>query len=114
MIQSKNNSEHYTWGNGCDSWVLNNSQNLSVKQEKMPAGTAEKMHFHARAEQVFYILKGEAVLYVNNEKFLVRTGESISIQPELEHFISNESQDDLEFLVISSPSTNNDRTEIEK
>jgi len=114
MIQSKQNSEHYIWGNGCDSWVLNDSRNLSVKQEKMPAGTAEKLHFHKRAEQVFYILKGEAVLHINNKKFPVKTGESISIQPESEHFISNESDDEVEFLVISSPSTHNDRIEIEK
>lgn len=114
MIQSKHNSEHYIWGNGCDSWVLNDSHNLSVKQEKMPAGTAEKLHFHERAEQVFYILKGEAVLYINNKKFLVKAGESISIQPESEHFISNESDDEVEFLVISSLSTHNDRIEIEK
>lgn len=114
MIHSKNNSEHYIWGNCCDSWVLNNSQNLSVKQEKMPVGTAEKLDFHTRTEQVFYILKGEAVLYINDEKFSVREGESISIQPKSEHFISNESQDDVEFLVISSPSTQNDRTEIKK
>lgn len=114
MIQSKENSTHYTWGNGCDSWVLNDSRNLSVKQEKMPAGTAEKLHFHARAEQVFYILKGEAVFEINDEKFSVKAGESISIQPQSKHYISNESQDDLEFLVISSPSTHNDRIEIEK
>lgn len=113
MIQSKENSTHYTWGNGCDSWVLNDSTNLSVKQEKMPAGTAEKLHFHELAEQVFYILKGEAVFDINDEKFSVMAGESISIQPQSKHYISNESQDDLEFLVISSPSTYNDRIEIE-
>ncbi|WP_238640242.1 cupin domain-containing protein [Chryseobacterium elymi] len=105
---------HYIGGNSCDSWVLNDSCNLSVKQEKMPAGTAEKLHFHEAAEQFFYILRGEAVFDINNEKFSVKAGESISIQPKSEHFISNESLDELEFLVISSPSTNNDRIEIEK
>jgi mannose-6-phosphate isomerase-like protein (cupin superfamily) len=114
MIQSKNNSEHYIWGNGCDSWVLKDSHHLSVKQEKMPAGATEKLHFHETAEQVFYILKGEAVLHINNEKFTVKTGESISVQPQSEHFISNESQEEVEFLVISSSSTNNDRIEIKK
>jgi len=114
MIYSKNNSQHYIWGNNCDSWVLNDSDDLSVKQEKMPAGTAEKLHFHERAEQVFYILKGEAILYINNEKFQVKSGESISIKPGSKHFISNESKEEIEFLVISSPSTHNDRIEIEK
>lgn len=78
----------------------------------MPSGTAEKRHFHNNAEQFFYILKGEAVFYINEEKFSVKTGESITILPKSEHYISNESTEDVEFLVISAPSTNNDRIEI--
>jgi len=112
MIKSKNNAEDYIWGNGCDSWVLKDSENLSVKQEIMPSRTAEKLHFHHHAEQFFYILKGKAVFYINDEKFSVKAGESISISPKSKHYISNESENDLEFLVISNPSTNNDRTEV--
>lgn len=112
MIKSKNNSAHYIWGGDCDSWILNDSQNLSVKQEVMPSGTAEKLHFHEKAEQFFYILKGEAVFYINEEKFSVKAGESITILPKSKHYISNESEDNLEFLVISNPSTNDDRTEV--
>lgn len=112
MIKSKNNSEHYTWGNNCDSWILKDSHELSVKQEIMPSGTAEKLHFHKEAQQFFYILKGEAVFSINEEKFSVKAGESISVLPKSKHYISNESNEELEFLVISSPSTNNDRTEI--
>lgn len=112
MIHSKNNSEHYIWGNNCDSWILKDSQSLSVKQEIMPSGTAEKLHFHEFAEQFFYILKGEAVFYINDEKFFVKAAESITILPKSKHYISNESREDLEFLVISNPSTNNDRQDI--
>ncbi|RZJ50079.1 MAG: cupin domain-containing protein [Chryseobacterium sp.] len=113
MIQSKDNSEHYVWGKNCDSWILNNSQNLSVKQEKMPPNTSEKLHFHEIAEQFFYILKGKATFYINKEKRVIKSGESISVLPKLHHYISNESQENLEFLVISNPSTNNDRIEID-
>lgn len=112
MIKSKNNSEHYIWGNGCDSWILKDSQDLSIKQEIMPSGTAEKPHFHKQAEQVFYILRGEAVFYINGEKLYVKEGESISVEPKSKHYISNESEEELEFLVVSAPSTNNDRTEV--
>jgi len=112
MIKSKNNSEHYIWGNGCDSWILKDTFNLSVKQEIMPPGTAEKRHFHKEAEQFFYILKGEAVFYINEETFSVKAGESITVLPKLKHYISNESLEDVEFLVISAPSTNNDRIDI--
>ncbi|MFC3159573.1 Mannose-6-phosphate isomerase, cupin superfamily [Chryseobacterium arachidis] len=112
MIQSKNNSKHYIWGNGCDSWILRDSQNLSIKQEIMPSGTAEKLHFHEFTEQFFYILKGEAIFYINEEKFSVKASESITILSKTKHYISNESAEDLEFLVISNPSTHNDRKEV--
>jgi mannose-6-phosphate isomerase-like protein (cupin superfamily) len=112
MIHSKNNSEHYIWGNNCDSWILNNSESLSVKQEKMPPDTSEKLHFHEKAEQFFYIVKGEATFYIDDAKFSIKREESITVLPKSKHCISNESSEELEFLVISSPSTNNDRTEV--
>ncbi|WBV61933.1 cupin domain-containing protein [Chryseobacterium camelliae] len=112
MIKSKNNSEHYIWGKGCDSWILKDTQHLSVKQEIMPSGTAEKLHFHKQAEQFFYILKGEAVFYIDEEKISIKAGESITVLPKSKHYISNESEEELEFLVVSAPSTNNDRTEV--
>ncbi|MET3035186.1 cupin domain-containing protein [Chryseobacterium sp. NRRL B-14859] len=114
MIHSKNNSEHYTWGNSCDSWILKDSQSLSVKQEAMPVATSEKLHFHKAATQFFYMLKGEAAFHINAEKFIVKQGEAISIEPGIEHCIANESPEEIEFLVISNPSTCNDRFEIEK
>lgn len=112
MITSKDNSEHYIGGNGCDCWILKDTQNLSIKQELMPSGTAEKLHFHEASEQFFYILKGEAGFYIEGDKFSVKTGESISVLPKSKHYIANESLEDLEFLVVSNPSTNNDRTTV--
>lgn len=112
MIKSKKNSEHYIWGSHCDSWVLKESASLSIKQEIMPSGTAEKLHFHEIAEQFFFILKGEATFYINDERFSIKIGEGITVLPKSKHYISNELEEDLEFLVISNPSTNNDRTEV--
>ncbi|NIF03828.1 cupin domain-containing protein [Chryseobacterium sp. Tr-659] len=114
MIQSKNNSEHYIWGDGCDSWILKSTSGLSVKQEKMPAGTSEKLHFHKLAGQFFYILKGNAMLYIDDERFQMKQGESISIEPGSKHFISNESNEEIEFLVISNPPADQDRIEIKE
>ena len=56
MIKTKENSEHYFWGEQCDSWVFHNNDNLVVKQEMMPPKTSEKLHFHKLAQQFFYIL----------------------------------------------------------
>lgn len=114
MIQSKENTAHYFWGEHCDSWVFHQSENLVVKNEMMPPKTSEKLHFHESAQQFFYILKGKATFYIEEEKFSVKSGEGISIEPKKKHFIANETSENLEFLVISNPSTDNDKVLIKK
>lgn len=112
-VIDKQTSEHYTWGQDCDSWVLNDTEELSVKQELMPSGTKEKLHFHTKAQQFFFILKGTATFYIDEKKEIVAEQKGIAIQAKTAHFIANETEEDLEFLVISQPSTNNDRTTID-
>ena len=103
------NAPSYTWGKNCKSWILSDHKNLSVKEEMMPTGTKEQLHFHSTSIQFFYILKGEAIIYINNEKHQLKSLEGISILPLQQHYISNEGIDDLIFLVISHPETANDR-----
>ncbi len=109
MTVSKENSGKYFWGENCESWILNHSENLIIKQEKMPSNTKEQIHYHEKAEQFFYILSGTAIFYLENEKFLIQENQGISVKPETKHFIANENPKDLEFLVISSSATENDR-----
>ena len=113
MIADKKNTAHYLWGDNCDSWVLADTVGLSVKQESMPSSTREKLHFHNNAQQFFYILKGSATFYLNDIKTIVNEQKGILIYPKTKHYIANETDEQLEFLVISQPTTNNDRTTIE-
>ena len=109
MIIDKVNALHYLWGNNCDSWVFNDTPNLSVKLESMPPGTKEMLHYHEKAQQFFFILKGSATFYLTNQKYSLTAQQGISVKPGQQHFIANETGEVLEFLVISQPSTNNDR-----
>jgi mannose-6-phosphate isomerase-like protein (cupin superfamily) len=104
---------HYLWGDNCDSWILADSVGLSVKLESMPAGTREKLHFHTYAQQFFYILKGTATFYPENKKVLVSEQKGLLIKPGIRHYIANETNEILEFLVISQPTTNQDRTTLD-
>ena len=109
MKIEKESSEHYVWGEHCESWVLQNSENLIVKQEMMPTNTKEQLHFHEKAEQFFYVLKGSAIFFIEGESFEISEKQGISVKANQKHFISNESSGDLEFLVISTSATDNDR-----
>ena len=75
----------------------------------MPPGTSEVMHRHLKAQQFFFILKGEATFIFEKEKRVVRANQGIHIPAGQKHQIKNESTYDLEFLVISEPHAHGDR-----
>jgi len=108
-----NNAEHYKWGNNCDGWHLLKSDTLSVIKEKMPPGTAEKLHYHLKAQQVFYILSGVACFIIEDYEFLVYANESIHIAAQKKHLIKNDGEEDLVFIVISEPKSHGDRYDVE-
>jgi len=114
MVTDKKTAEHYLWGNNCDSWILADTAGLSVKQESMPSATREKLHFHTNAQQFFFILSGTATFYLEGEPIVVAKEQGILIQPGEKHYIANESDSQLEFLVISQPTTNDDRTTVDE
>lgn len=106
---SKDNAEHYLWGEQCDGWHLLRSQDLSVIEERMPPGTSEQRHFHEKAQQLFYVLSGELTLEVQGSFFTLKANESLHVPPQSPHQAINRSTADTRFLVISQPPSHGDR-----
>lgn len=111
MILSKENATQYTWGNQCFGWRLVDTESLSIIQELMPPHTTEKLHYHNRAQQFFRILEGEATFVIEGKIIIVESGNGIHISPKTKHLIRNDNDTDLEFLLISEPSSRGDRIE---
>ncbi|WP_421617936.1 cupin domain-containing protein [Brevibacillus sp. TJ4] len=111
---SKKNAEHYQWGDACDGWHLVKGNDLSVIHERMPARTAEVRHYHARSRQFFFVLSGEAMLEVDGTRIVLRQHEGVEVAPGVPHQMKNERLDDVEFLVISQPTSRGDRIEAEQ
>lgn len=109
VVNKHNPLYHYQWGDGCDGWVLVDTGTLSVKQERMPAKTEEALHYHEKAQQFFFILKGIATFDVENKRIEVEEGGGFHIVPGEKHRIINNTTEDIEFILSSQPSTNNDR-----
>jgi mannose-6-phosphate isomerase-like protein (cupin superfamily) len=101
--------QHYQWGDNCDGWNLVDEASLSVKQELMPAGTQEVKHFHLTAQQFFYILKGSASFELPAQTITIKAGQGLHIPAGVQHKISNQSTEVLEFILCSQPSTKEDR-----
>ncbi|HOS48142.1 MAG TPA: cupin domain-containing protein [Bacteroidia bacterium] len=112
MKTNKEASEHYNWGNKCDAWKLLTTDQLSVIEERMPAGTEEMLHFHQKAQQFFYVLSGLATFEIEGQIIEVNKNEGIRINPGQHHKIKNLLDQDLTFIVISQPNAHGDRINI--
>lgn len=109
QIRSVDAAQHYTWGSGCDGWHLVNTPELSVIQERMPTGAAEQYHYHERAQQFFYVLRGVATFEAAGQRLTVAAGLGLHVPPGTPHRILNLASEDLHFTVTSQPHAHGDR-----
>jgi mannose-6-phosphate isomerase-like protein (cupin superfamily) len=108
---SRTTAEHYVWGAQCEGWHLVRTAGLSIIEERMPPGTCEVRHWHARARQFFYVISGTLSMEIEGEchELTARTG--IELAPGLAHQATNATDRDVEFLVVSLPPSHGDRHE---
>jgi mannose-6-phosphate isomerase-like protein (cupin superfamily) len=106
---SISNAEHYVWGEQCDGWYFLKNKEVSILQERVPAGGTEVMHHHNHARQFFYILEGEGCMAFEGRTVILMKGDGIEISPLINHRFENNSSADVEFLVISLPKSQGDR-----
>ena len=103
------NAEHYLWGAGCDGWHLLQRDDVSVIQERMPAGASEVMHHHNASRQFFFILSEEGTMIFEDQEITLRKGDALEVPPGARHQFCNRSGTDVHFLVISVPPSHGDR-----
>ncbi|TKI70085.1 cupin domain-containing protein [Lysinibacillus mangiferihumi] len=112
MKISKEHAEHYIWGKQCDGWHLVKNNELSIIHERMPANTTEVCHYHHQAQQFFFVLSGIATMEIGEDRIILLPHEGIEVPPFQPHQMRNDSQEDVEFLVVSQPNSRGDRTPI--
>ncbi len=111
MVVSRASAEHYSWGDGCDGWLLLPRDDLLVIQERMPRRASEVRHFHSRARQFFYVLSGELTMELEGAHHRIPASHGIEIPPLARHCAMNTGEDEVNFIVISSPTIRGDRSE---
>ncbi|MFM9330209.1 cupin domain-containing protein [Paenibacillus mesotrionivorans] len=109
MKISRDNAEHYIWGEACDGWHLVKDGQLSVIHERMPPTTAEVRHYHSLSRQFFFVLSGQAVLESAGVQVVLNPREGLEIPPGVPHQMMNLSGEPVEFLVVSTPPAQGDR-----
>ncbi|WP_163934032.1 cupin domain-containing protein [Paraferrimonas sp. SM1919] len=109
MISSKQNGEYYLWGDNCDGWHLVANEQLSVIEERMPAGAVEQRHYHQYAQQFFYVLEGVLSFELDGEIYQLAEGEGLLVAAGKSHQARNDSEAEVRFIVTSTPPSHGDR-----
>jgi mannose-6-phosphate isomerase-like protein (cupin superfamily) len=100
---------HYIWGVGCDGWHLVQGETLSIIAERMPPGTSEARHRHARAWQFFLVERGELTIERDGRASMLGPGSGLVVPPGVAHEVRNAGREPAEFLVVSQPPSHGDR-----
>jgi mannose-6-phosphate isomerase-like protein (cupin superfamily) len=78
-------------------------RNQSLAEATLRLGQSTRPHFHPKAEEIYYILKGEGCIKMNGEERGVGPGDAIAIPPGVTHQILQEGREDLVFLCCCAP-----------
>ena len=108
-MKSKHTTEHYIWGDNCDGWHLVKNQDLSIIHERMPANTSEIKHYHQHVRQFFFVLSGIATIEIDGKEITLNPQEGVEVPPLVPHQMFNKSNNEVEFLVTSQPTSKGDR-----
>lgn len=60
-------------------------------------------HRHTKMHELYYILSGKGMFYRNYECFAIKKWSHIVLPPDTTHFVHNDKQEDLEYLVVAVP-----------
>ena len=77
--------------------------NHTFSQATIPVSCSSRFHYHLKAEETFYIIKGTARMIVDEREFDVEPGDAVLIMPQEKHQILNNGETDLEFIVVCAP-----------
>jgi len=77
--------------------------NLMFVRAQLPPGEAHRFHFHPQMEEMLYILSGTAEQWIEEEKRVMKAGDSIYLPAGMVHGTYNKGSETLDFLAVLSP-----------
>jgi mannose-6-phosphate isomerase-like protein (cupin superfamily) len=101
QLSSLTTAEPFTTKDGSTIRELHHSAEQSLAEASLPAQQQTQRHYHARTEEIYFVLEGEGTLEIDGERHGVKPGDAVLIPPGARHQITATS--DLRFLCCCSP-----------
>jgi len=74
---------------------------VAIYETFLQPGQTIQPHFHPDAEELYYLISGQGVMHIGEERRDVATGDVIYIPPEKVHFLQNSSAEPIRFLTLT-------------
>ncbi len=85
-------------------------RNQSLAEATLLPGRATAPHYHAKTEEIYYLLRGSGEMRIETETCRVGPGDAVAIPPGARHQIVNAGETDLVFLCCCAPAYTHEDT----
>jgi mannose-6-phosphate isomerase-like protein (cupin superfamily) len=85
-------------------------RNQSLAEARLPPGASTTLHYHPRAEEIYYILSGQGRMRLDDETTMLGPGDAVAIPPGRIHQIKNSGEAMLIFLCCCAPAYEHEDT----
>ena len=82
----------------------------SLAEATVHVGGKTLRHKHLVTEELYHITQGHGLMHLGDQNFEVLVGDTICIEPGIEHYIENIGSADLVLMCCCSPAYNHDDT----
>lgn len=83
-------------------YVLEDEENYKLKRIEVNAGHRLSYQYHHHRQEFWTVVKGEAVVVLDGEEYVVKYGESIFIPLGAKHRIENRTSETLVFIEVQT------------
>lgn len=87
------------WG---EFYVMQDEENFKLKKIVVNQGQRLSYQYHFKRQEFWTVVKGNAVVTLEGEEYVLGYGESIFIPQEAKHRIENKGSEPLEFIEVQT------------
>lgn len=103
MINSRDECLAYSTKDGSMIREISKGEQQSLAEATVAPGQTTASHFHIKTEEIYYIVQGKGVVFLEDETCEVGVGDAILISPGKRHSIYNSGTQALVFLCCCAP-----------